>query len=272
MQIKRFIRLTTHCVALLVVISCAPDNTASYRLPNDTKLHQYQAGDRMVYQVSGERTDDNAIIQNLLGKITHAWSTSNLTSGPDNDDFTDVKLFTKTIEFSNIASDTQQQYMRQDENGAWFLVAKINQNSQILWAKNNNDEFNTLLFVWPLIDQENPISLINYQLLPCENSRCEPATADVTQNVRYLGIETTKTPFAEFEAYKFSLDSSQTIITSDDRFPALDNIMSSQLLWIYPPLGIIKYTMNQIVTGENNERINYIASLSQTNIPLPETP
>jgi len=271
MQIKLLIRLAISYVVLLMAISCTPDSTASYQLPNDTDLHQHQAGDRMVYQVSGNKTDDNAVNQNLLGKITQSWSASDLTSSPDNDDLTDVKLFTETIEFSDLASDTQQQYIRQNENGAWFLVAQINQNEQVLWAKNDNDEFNTLLFAWPPNDQENPISAINYQLVPCENSRCEPAIANVIKEVRYYGIETTKTPFAEFEAYKFSLHTSQTIATPDD-FSSLQNIISAQFLWVYPPLGIIKYTMEQhINTGESNQQIDYIASLSQTNISLPET-
>ncbi len=259
-------RLLILVLTITVLTSCAGEEKRTFNLTTNNRMHTFTAGDSYVYQiVGGTKLSGDGILQDIFGELQATWTNAGLNQDPKKNDASNILLEMTASTLSDLNGTTQLQYIRQEDDGSLVLFAETDLNGDLLWVVNSeSDTLGHTLLTSPLGTTEYNINASPYTLQKCnrDSSQCTPVST-VLLTSEFIQQTTVKTPFAEFETFRYNINKSYTHLTSEN----LLNEESNQIIWIYPPLGIVRYHVFHVTqTNENSETLSYIANLVNTNI------
>ena len=248
MNFSNYIILT----AAIFLTACASSETPSYVL-TDSELHQYQGGDKLSYAV---------LTLNNTGILTHTYQSVDLVT-PENQTF---NALVRNIDTQGgIGFPFATPNFTQMENGNLIIEAYTEGGNTYWLTENETATTGRVFYTSPLSDITERTNTTS-PLLVCnnENGNCKNGS---TTNVLLIpfGKETVETEYAKFETYKFIIEWTVDI-QANDQLATPKNYRLSGTQWVYPPLGVVKFTYD-VGTGLDN----VIGSLSSTNISIPDS-
>ncbi len=251
--------------ACLLLVACGQSSDKPlYPLPADSRLHLYQPGDRLSYQLFG---DSNA--QSLFGQLVADFETSSLAQDPDGNSVSLLKQ-TLTLSIDGRASQREIRHMGQDGDGYLRLYA-VEHGTELLWFRESGQSAYGLRWLpSPLADlsQISQGFSIGFDIDACDTT-CQSAGSGTLQ--WFPGaIQTVNTAYAKFESYRLD-----TLFSLSFANPAYDDalpVASEQSdLWLYPSLGVVEARL-QRTDPDSFEIDSYTVTLQTTTIDLPDPP
>lgn len=238
----------------LLLTACA-ETTKPHYILTDSKLHQYQGGDKLSYGILElSDTSDNA------GVLTFTFESTDLTS-PSNQTLNALVRNTDTSE--NISFPFATPNFTQTESHNLILESYTESGNTYWLAEDNNSTTGVEIYPSPISDFVEQ-RITNAPLINCENTNCVDA-GDTSIVLTPMGMETIETDYAKFDAYKFKIEWTATI-QNQDLSATLKTYQLRGTQWIYPSLGVVKFNYTIIDEFSNN---TLIGSLSATNINIP---
>ena len=261
---RRLVTLLLAVLAIPLLSHCGTVTEKPVYLLDTSTLRAFQPGDRLVYYVDLSQRI-TSFVQDIDGSASITWFSSSETVYPGNNRrITDEGLLARE-QFSlgtGSASESIDYHYWQDAQGSLYLYA-IGLAGDLFWIMPaGGDTPGVELFQSPLPGEKS--SNIAFDIYLCEQNNCFQVGRG-QQERTYQGIERQTTPYAHFEAYRYSYSFTTESLdtTRFDNDPIAD---ISGMRWYYPRLGIVKFAFSR---NTSDERLIIEASLSTTNIALP---
>jgi hypothetical protein len=299
---KHYYLLLCITLVLISLVGCLVDQDNVPQVfiidTNNLNLHTYQSGDWITYEVSG---NDQATDAPIRGQLAINWSSNPPILKPLGEtDRIDVLKETSVLsintgpdEFNNgMVRYVSQESTDSSKLGTYYVHAYDDVAvDKYFWLSSKQVPINYGEFeaetvpsiISPLATSIVANAYTYWALQGCDgSSQCNSvAVAQIGQQYTVGSIENADTSLGRFEAYRINFSDSGTntnsagLLLDIRHFCAARNsvdiftINSSGKFWVHPEVGIIKYDFF-CLNLTNNETTKFIASISGTNITLPE--
>ncbi|MDH5256776.1 MAG: hypothetical protein OEX07_02170 [Gammaproteobacteria bacterium] len=244
--------------ASILISACAKSETPHYIL-TDSELHQYQGGDRLSYAVLAltNNTDTPGVLIRTFESVDLSMPDSNQT----------LAALIQTEVAGSISLPFATPYFTQTENGNLILEA-YSESGKTYWLTESKSAPTGKLFYTSPLSEMTESSSTSSPLLVCDsdNQSCENG-GDTTIQLTPRITETIETEYAKFDAYKFNINWTASVLNIDQSGDSKSYSLSGSQ-WIYPPLGVVRFEYS--IQTQQGDITTYIGTLSATNIKIPD--
>jgi len=241
----------------LLLGACASTEKPYYIL-TDSELHLYQGGDSLTYSLLSI-----GINSEFTGRLTQTFTNVDLLT-PERKTFKAIAQESTTQ--GNVTFNFATPNFSQSENGNLILQAFVDSGKTYWLADSKTQDIEQVLYPSPISNLNEVVTSNVINLLVCEINTCQDE-GSTDFSITPLNVDNSEkitTDYADFDTYKFSIIWNITL-SSDDQSASLKTFRLTGEQWIYPPLGIVKFTY----TLDTNESSNtLIGTLASTNIAI----
>ena len=265
--------ISVYAALLLILTACSSsEEKASYSL-NNFNLRSYQAGDVLNYSTQGSRTTTRNGIIDVSGEMSTRYTDSAVSTPPGNlvSQFNTLLTEDTSVVLSgnNVANLTRDFY--QDAAGNLYVASLVWPDGNRLWlspqtgtdSATNQVDVSVQWLASPIDSTTTQTRTFDLHLCDTNLNSCE-LIGNGQERQTYVGFDNQETPYAHFESIAIDYALSFNITKQVSGFTA-DKCESSGTRWIYPALGVVKFTLSYQC---QNETLDLIVAINSTTIKL----